>query len=190
MPGAVALILCAAVALTGCKTLFHLDPLRSPDDFYPLAIGNRWIYQDSTGSEIEEVITDHIGEYFYNGRTRLGTAHVPTGIMQANFHKGIARSPRHLIKLPLTIGAIWTAEDLIYEVSDTKKRVQVPAGIFENCLEIRVRHRRQFVTNREKGAIETYVTVIFAPGVGPVEWATRQGDRIIYRKQLLSYYLA
>ena len=184
------LLLCLIAGLAGCKTFFHLDPLRAPEDFYPLAIGNRWIYQDSTGTEIEEVITDHIGEYFYNGRTRLGTSHAKLGVMQANFHKGIARSPRYLIRKPLTLGAIWRAEDLVYEVTDTQKRVQVPAGIFENCLEIRVRHRREFITNREKGVLETYVTVTFAPGVGPVEWVTRQGDRVIYRKQLLSYYLA
>ncbi|MFQ5456930.1 MAG: hypothetical protein ACE5FC_00545 [Myxococcota bacterium] len=184
-----ALLLLAGLlaAPVGCKSFLHLDPRRSASDFYPLAIGNRWVYLDSTGTELEEVLTDHIGEYFYNAKTRLGTSHVSDGVMQANFYKGIARSPRHLIKVPLTIGAIWKAEDLLYEITDTDKRIQVRAGHFENCLEVRVRHKREFVTHREKNVVETYVTITFAPGVGPVEWVTRQGNRVIYRKELLRY---
>jgi hypothetical protein len=186
---ALLLLLLAPLLGAGCKTFFHLDPLRDASDFYPLAIGNRWVYVDSTGTEQEEVITDHIGEYFYNAKTRLGTTHVKDGVLQANFHKGIARAPRHLIKKPLTIGAIWSAEDLLYEVTETQKAIRVRAGAFERCLEIRVRHKREFVTNREKGTVETVVTITFAPGVGPVEWLTTQGDRVIYRKELVSYQL-
>ena len=187
---AILIVICIAASMPGCKSYLHLDPLRKPADFYPLALGNRWVYLDSTGTELEEVLSDHIGEYFYNAKTRLGTSHAVEGVMQANFHKGIARSPRHLIKKPLTIGATWRAEDLLYEITETNKRIQVRAGIFEHCLEVRVRHHREFVTRREKGAVETYVTITFAPGVGPVEWVTRQGNRIIYRKELIRYYLA
>jgi hypothetical protein len=183
-----ALLLLLPILLgTGCKTFFHLDPLRKVSDFYPLAIGNRWVYIDSTGTEQEEILTDHIGDYFYNPKTRLGTAHARDGIIQANFYKGVARSPRHLLKTPLTIGAIWSSEDLLYEITETHKTIHVRAGKFEKCIEVRVRHKREFVTNREKGTVETVVTITFAPGVGPVEWVTTQGDRVIYRKELVSY---
>jgi hypothetical protein len=180
-------LLLPGLLATGCKGFFHLDPLREASAFYPVALGNRWVYVDSTGTEQEEILSSHIGNYFYNEKTRLGTSHERTGVIQANFHKGIARSPRHLIKEPLQIGAIWKAEDLAYEITETRKKIKVRAGTFENCLEVRVRHQREFVTNREKDVVETVVTITFAPGVGPVEWVTTQGNRVIYRKELVSY---
>jgi hypothetical protein len=181
------LILLAVCAGSACKTFFHLDPLRDVSTFYPLAVGNRWVYVDSSGTEHEDILADHIGEYFYNPKTRLGTSRDREGIRQAVFYKGVARSTWYLVKVPLTIGAIWSSDDLLYEITDTHKTVLVRAGTFRDCLEVRVRYKREFVTNREKGTTEAVITITFAPGVGPVEWRTTVGNRMIYRKELVSY---
>jgi len=183
-------ILLALVAGPAWGKLFHLDPRRDAASFFPLAVGNRWVYVDSTGTEHEEILSDHIGEFFYNPRTRLGTAHDPEGVRQAIFYKGVPRSSWFILKVPLRVGAIWTSEDLLYEITNTHKTVLVRAGTFRNCLEVRIRHRREFVTNREKGAVEAVLTITFAPGVGPVEWRTTIGDRLLYRKELVSYQVS
>ena len=183
-------ILLALVAGPAWGKLFHLDPRRDAASFFPLAVGNRWVYVDSTGTEHEEILSDHIGEFFYNPRTRLGTAHDPEGVRQAIFYKGVPRSSWFILKVPLRVGAIWTSEDLLYEITNTHKTVLVRAGTFPNCIEVRIRHRREFVTNREKGAVEAVLTITFAPGVGPVEWRTTIGDRLLYRKELVSYQVS
>ena len=183
-------ILLALAAGPAWGKLFHLDPRRDVASFFPLAVGNRWVYVDSTGTEHEEILSDHIGEFFYNPRTRLGTAHDAEGVRQAIFYKGVPRSSWFILKVPLRVGAIWTSEDLLYEITNTHKTVLVRAGTFRNCLEVRVRHRREFVTNREKGVVEAVLTITFAPGVGPVEWRTTIGDRLLYRKELVSYQLS
>jgi hypothetical protein len=171
----------------GCKTFFHLDPRLSVRDFYPLAIGNRWVYEDSSGTEQEEILADHIGEFFYNPNTRLGIAYDDQGVIEARFNKGVPGARWYIIKTPLTIGAIWSSQDLLYEVTETRKTIRVRAGTFRNCLEVRVRHKREFVTSREPGTVETVITLTFAPNVGLVELKTTQGSRLIYKKELLSY---
>ncbi len=185
----IAIVILALSTGTGFKKFFHLDPLREVSSYYPLAVGNRWVYVDSTGTEHEEILSDHIGEFFYNPRTRLGTAHEPEGIRQAVFNKGIPRSSWFILKLPIRTGAIWSSEDLLYEITNTSKTALVRAGTFRDCVEVRVRHKREFVTNREKGTVEAVLLITFAPGVGPVEWRTTVGDRLLYRKELVSYQL-
>lgn len=184
---AIAVVFLALSTGTGFKKFFHLDPLRDVAAYYPLAVGNRWVYIDSTGTEHEEILSDHIGEFFYNPRTRLGTAYDPEGIKQAVFHKGVPRSSWFILKLPIRTGAIWSSEDLLYEIASTSRTVLVRAGSFRDCVEVRVRHKREFVSNREKGTVEAVLTITFAPGVGPVEWRTTIGDRVLYRKELVSF---
>jgi hypothetical protein len=185
----IAIVLVVLTTGTGFRKFLHLDPLREVGSYYPLAVGNRWVYVDSTGTEHEEVLSDHIGEFFYNPRTRLGTSHDPEGVKQAVFYKGIPRSSWFILKLPLRTGAIWSSEDLLYEITSTTKTVLVRAGTFRDCVEVRVRHKREFVTNREEGTVEAVLTITFAPGVGPVEWRTTIGNRVLYRKELVSFQL-
>jgi len=173
----------------GCKSFLHLDPLLDVRDFFPLAIGNRWVYEDSSGTQQEEILADHIGEFFYNPNTRLGIAHDDQGVIEARFHRGVPSAQWYVIKKPLTIGAIWSSQDLLYEITETKKTIRVRAGTFRNCLEVRVRHKREFVTSREPETVETVITLTLAPRVGLVELRTTQGNRLIYRKELLSYQM-
>ena len=50
-----------------------------------------------------------------------------------------------------------------FVVAGGPKTVLVRAGTFRDCVEVRVRHKREFVTHREEGTVEAVLTITFAP---------------------------
>ena len=67
--------------------------------------------------------------------------------------------PLFLLKGPLQIGTVWENNDGRYEITALNETVTVPAGTFQNCIE---------VMRWSKGGNVT-VTSLYAPGVGVVQ---------------------
>jgi hypothetical protein len=143
------------------------------NQYFPLALGNRWIYElhDRTDAppalESWEVVREERGTFVL----RIGQSELTTGGFEEFFiptSAGIKRfaretqnkdDPPFFLKEPLTVGTTWDDEDGTYEITALDKTVSAPAGTFPHCLE---------VTNRRKGGKATVVT-LYAPGVGVVQ---------------------
>lgn len=143
------------------------------NQYFPLALGNRWVYelQDRTDAppvrETWEVVREERGTFVL----RISQSELPTGGFEEFFiptSAGIKRftrethnkvDPPFFLTGPLRIGTTWDDEDGTYEITALDETVTVPAGTFSHCLE---------VTNRRKGGKATVVT-LYAPGVGVVQ---------------------
>ncbi|MCS6926032.1 MAG: hypothetical protein NZ578_09040 [Candidatus Binatia bacterium] len=148
-----------------------------PADYFPLAVGNRWVYESSEGTEAApaleswEVIDRH-GQVFVvriqqpfvttEGITEQLVS-TPEGIGQVageSAAQGLLRSaPQFFLKAPLQVGTSWRNRDGRYAITLAGESVTVPAGTFTDCLE---------VTRWSAGGTATVVT-LYAPGVGMVQ---------------------
>lgn len=148
-----------------------------PADYFPLAVGNRWIYESSEGTETApaleswEVVGQH-GQIFV---VRIQQPFVTTeGITEqlVSTPDGIGRvageisvseplrsAPQFFLKVPLQVGTSWKNRDGRYAITLVDESVTVPAGTFANCLE---------VTRWSTGGTATVMT-LYAPGVGMVQ---------------------
>jgi len=141
-------------------------------DYFPLALGNRWVYASSEGSEdapaLEswEVIRQD-GKAFV---IRIQQPFVTLGGIEERFEvdgEGVKRyvpdtippESRLIFKFPPAAGVRWQSGDEIYAITAVAETVTVPAGTFSHCVQ---------VTRWNKA---TKVTIIstYAPGVGLVQ---------------------
>lgn len=141
-------------------------------DYFPLAVGNRWVYESSEGAETEpaleswEVVRQE-GDAFV---IREQQPFVTTGGVEELFMvttDGVksrakeAASPDFslVFKNPPAAGANWQTDEGHYAVTAVGETVTVPAGAFTNCVE---------VTRWKK---ETKLTIVstYAPGVGMIQ---------------------
>lgn len=141
------------------------------NDYFPLAVGNRWVYESSEGKK--EAPTLETWEVI----RREGSAFVvatqqpfmPTGALEDMFElvaQGVQRrelgstnAEAYLfLQLPPVAGVSWQNADGRYAITSLGETITVPAGTFTNCVEV--------TRWREK----TNVTVIstYAPGVGMI----------------------
>jgi hypothetical protein len=166
---ALASVAAAALACSGAQPRPEKEPAaptpaESPAAFYPLAIGNSWTYEVTSGGGTRRdtvQIVGRDGPWFlddHRGRLRADE----TGVRDAD---------RYLLRSPLTPGAKWTAvENLVvqrFEVVATQADVATRAGRFARC--VVVRNEQPLANGRGK-----YVTEwTYAPHVGLAQLVTQ-----------------
>ena len=139
-------------------------------DYFPLAVGNRWVFESSEGSAEEPALES------WETIRREGTAFIvrikqpfitiegieEQFVVEADGVKHQVWASRHsesqlILKFPLPAsGSRWQSGDGIYAVTATGETVTVPAGTFPNCVEV----------TRWNKATKVIVISTYAPGVG------------------------
>ncbi len=144
------------------------------ENYFPLAVGNRWVYASSEGTEAEpaletwEVVRQD-GNTFV---VQIQQPFVTIGGLEEQFvvmAEGVQRrltnaTPSEpqlqlIFKAPPVAGASWQGNDGRYTITAMSDSVTVPAGTFTHCVEV-TRWRK-----------ETKVTEVstYAPGVGLIQ---------------------
>lgn len=149
----------------------------APADYFPLAVGNRWTYESSEGTEAapaletwevtrqEEtnfvlqvkqpyVTTERIEELI-----AASTDGVSSLSRTAEDHQTQETASQFFLKSPLTPGATWKNGTGRYAITAIDETVMVPAGTFTNCVEV----------TRWSTAGTATVISLYAPGVGMVQ---------------------
>lgn len=162
--------LCAAVLASACA---HAPPApraaAAPADFFPLAVGNEWVYRDESpalpperrGAARTVRIVERTGDGFYRDSER--------GELRADPDCVRDRS-RRLLCGPIAAGTTWASVLSVssterYEIAAVGEAVATPAGRFENCVKVRAH-------NRAAPATDLVNEITYAPGVGPVRIET------------------
>ncbi len=161
------------------SSVLYAEPL--PNAYFPLAVGNQWVYESSEGTEAEPigeswkvtrqegnaftleikqsyVTMDSIEEFFVSTADGVGRLDDQTTSAETT-----GTEPQFFLKAPLAIGATWNNTEGTFEVTAVGKTTTIPAGTFTNCVE---------VTRQSKGGRVTVVT-LYAPGVGVVQQEER-----------------
>lgn len=146
-----------------------------PADFFPLAVGNEWVWDDlspqlPTGgrpSARTVRIVERTADGFYrdNERTELRAD-----------GECVRDRLRRLLCAPLTAGSGWKSVVSVssterFEIAGVGETVETPAGRFAGCVRVRGH-------NRAGPTTEHVVELTYAPGVGPVRletWALVDG---------------
>ncbi len=137
-----------------------------PDDYYPLAVGNEWVYADRSPQLGRE------------GRRRVRiVARTADGYYRDDERGELRADPdclhdrlRRLLCRPFEVGNAWASVVSVssterYEIAAVGETVTVPAGTFENCIRVRAR-------NRAGPGAEHVLETTYAPGVGVVRLET------------------
>lgn len=145
-----------------------------PDDYFPLALTNRWQYESSEGTptapvtETWEVVSRKGAGYVLRVRqsllpkdapVELASASAVGVVMQPSDTASEDGQPQFILKSPLTLGATWQTSAGRYEITELNVLAAVPAGVFEDCIEVTFWSR-----NGQAKAVTLY-----APGVGMVQ---------------------
>ena len=138
-------------------------PQASLEAYYPLAVGNRWTYalNGAEDKTVEVAIVKEEGGYFHDSRgSRL--AHDAFGLRDGD--------KRYLLRGPLEVGHSWTSIVSVssterYRITATGVPCTVPAGTFQDCVEVEGR-------TRAEGDRVLAVHYTFAPRVGLVRIET------------------
>ena len=158
-----------------------------PTTYFPLAVGNRWVYEAGEGSdspglvEAWEILRQDAPAFVMQiiidgderSRFEMFFVQTPESIsrvatkekeneeeMRSAIKSGAAQEVelRAVLQAPVTVGATWENADGYYKVTAVDKKVTVPAGTFTDCVEIWHQSRSGRVT----------VSTLYAPGVGVV----------------------
>jgi hypothetical protein len=165
-------LLCIIVAL-GCwfqgSTALHAEPALVV--YFPLAVGNRWVYESSESTEAMPVLEswEVTRQEEHTFVMRIKQPYVTTDgfeeffVFTADGVRRLAREtgavPRLFLKTPPKAGESWQNEDGRYAVTAVDETATVPAGTFTHCVE---------VTHWSAGGKVTVVS-LYAPGVGMVQ---------------------
>ncbi len=185
-----ALTLSGLLAAAGCA---HVTPAggktgAAAQEYYPLDVGNRWTYattfQGQPQADLTVSIVREEKNFFIDDR--------PTPSRLRWDGDGLRDGDvRYLLKTPLSVGTQWLSVADIktverYEIVTVGHEVRVPAGVFRDCVTVRMEVRIS-----DTKAMENHMT--FAPGVGIVQIRTdfRDGARVLPQSllQLKTYQL-
>jgi hypothetical protein len=154
-----------------------LTAVLAQDDYLPLNVGNRWVYESSEGTstapalETWEIVSQEATvfvvrvtqPYVTSGKDEDLFALTPEGISHVVRERGGPPVDLHqaplILKLPPTAGASWKNDAGRYAITDTDETVTVPAGTFVGCAEVTYWTADGKVT----------VVTLYAPGVGMVQ---------------------
>jgi len=150
-----------ALGVLACATQARppAPPVVSAQDYYPLAVGNRWTYDTNfLGDRRErsvEIVAVRDGYYVDNEGAQLTV----DGL-------GVRDQKRYLLRDPIQVGSAWTnvvsASSIEhYRIAELGAPCRVPAGTFENCIRVESRNRKD-----EQRTLVNELT--FAPAVGIV----------------------
>jgi hypothetical protein len=168
---ALASVAAAALACSGAQPRPEKEPAaptpaESPAAFYPLAIGNSWTYEVTSGGGTRRdtvQIVGRDGPWFlddHRGRLRYES-------------DGVRDADRYLLRTPVKSGATWKAVDNLvvqkFEVVTTDASVVTGAGTFTHCAVVR---NEQPIRNGAKFVSEW----TYAPKVGLVQLRTATLD--------------
>ena len=145
-----------------------------PADYFPLSISNRWLYESSEGgpttpvTETWEVVSQQGQGYVMRVQQSLLAKDAPTEFVSAS-SDGVVRQPsdmrredkalQFILKPPMAVGTTWKTTAGRYEITALNALAAVPAGIFEDCIEVTF-----WSQNGQAKAVTLY-----APGVGMVQ---------------------
>jgi hypothetical protein len=166
-----ALAAAAALGLAACASpgAGGRRPARTPAEFFPLAVGNEWVYVDESpalpagqaGSLRTVRILSRGADGFFRDNER-GELKAGADCVQDRV--------RRLLCAPLEAGRGWTsvvstASTERYEIAAVDERIETPAGRFEGCVKVRAHNRASPTTDH-------VLEITYAPGVGPVRIET------------------
>ncbi len=159
----------AALASACARAPARPTPARAPADYYPLAVGNEWVYRDASPALPVErqgaTRTVRILE-----RTRDGYFRDSAGADLRADPDCLHDRDRRLLCAPVETGRTWSSVVSVssterYEIVGVGERVATPAGTFDGCVRVRARNRASRVN-------ELVNELTFAPGVGLVRIET------------------
>lgn len=135
-----------------------------------MAVGNRWHYRSSEGDWTAPVtetwrIVEHKGHgYVLEIRQSLLADRLPSEFLSASADGVVLQPqadspPAFIIKPPLRLGTTWETRAGRFKITGVSELTAVPAGVFENCLEVSF-----WAHNGQATAVTRY-----ASGVGMVQ---------------------
>jgi hypothetical protein len=141
----------------------------APADYYPLAIGNQWVFVDESPSlppasrgrtRTVRIVSRDAGGYFVD--TERGALRADADCLHDR--------DRRLLCAPIELGRTWSSVVSVssterYEIAAVGERVETPAGRFDGCVRVRA-------TNRAGPGAQIVLETTYAPGVGPVRIET------------------
>ena len=158
-----------AAACAGSPAVPPSAPAQTPADFFPLSIGNEWVYRDESpalpaerrGAERTVRILDRTADGYFRDNER--------GELRADPDCVHDRS-RRLLCAPIEKGRSWSSVVSVssterYEIAGVGEAVETPAGKFQGCVRVRGH-------NRASPGTEHVLEITYAPGVGPVRLET------------------
>jgi hypothetical protein len=164
-----ALLPAAALAAACARVPPPAPPLASPGDYFPLAVGNEWVYRDESpalppdrrGAQRVVRILERTSDGYYRDNER--------GELRADVDCLHDRS-RRLLCGPVAVGTSWSSVVSVssterYEIAAVGETVTTPAGRFENCVRVRAH-------NRAARGTDHVLEITYAPRVGPVRIET------------------
>lgn len=144
-------------------------PSAGPADYYPLAIGNEWVFADESPSlpassrgrtRAVRIVSRDAEGYFLDSER---------GALRAD-PDCLHDRERRLLCAPFEAGRTWSSVLSVssverYEIAAVGEKVETPAGRFERCIRVRA-------TNRAGPQAQLVLETTYAPGVGPVRIET------------------
>jgi hypothetical protein len=144
-------------------------PGAGPADYFPLAVGNEWIYRDESpalppeqrGNERTVRIVERTADGYFKD-TERGELRADAGCLHDR--------TRRLLCGPIAAGTRWTSivsasSTERYEIAGVGEAVTTPAGAFDGCVRVRAH-------NRAGPDADHVLEITYAPGVGPVKLET------------------
>jgi hypothetical protein len=144
-------------------------PATSAAEFFPLAIGNEWVYRDESpalpadrrGAQRTVRILERTPDGFYRDNER-GELRVDSDCLRDR--------SRRLLCVPVEKGRTWSSVVSVssterYEIAGVGETIETPAGRFEGCVRVRAHNRADPMT-------DNVLEIAYAPGVGPVRIET------------------
>jgi hypothetical protein len=141
----------------------------APGDYFPLAVGNEWVYRDDSpalpperrGAQRTVRILERTKDGYYRDSER--------GELRADPDCLHDRS-RRLLCGPISPGTSWASVVSVssterYEIAAVGESVSTPAGRFEGCVRVRAH-------NRAAPGTDHVLEITYAPRVGPVRIET------------------
>jgi len=149
--------------------------------YYPLAVGNRWVYATTyhdtgeTVSQTDEIV--HRFENSYRLSNGVQIVHLKNNSFMDN--SGV------VLTYPMEEGYSWKLGGKDAKYTSVDKTVVVPAGTFHHCLEV-------LIEEKKEGAL-FFGTIAYAPGVGPVKIEyvkIEEGERTpLFTSELVEYQI-
>lgn len=166
-------------------------PGAAPADYFPLAVGNEWVYQD-----LSPALDPKVREA--RKRTVRILSRAADGYFLDNEKGALRADPdclhdrlRRLLCRPFEAGNAWTSVVGVssterYEIAAVGEEVRTAAGTFRGCVRVRAH-------NRAGPDADHLLEITYAPGVGPVRIETfavvKGAVSPQVRAELLSYRL-
>ncbi len=161
-------LLAAALAAAGCAHRASPPHPAAPAEYFPLAVGNEWVYADrspqlgpdaSRDRRVRILRRDADG-YFVD--SERGELRADADCLHDRM--------RRLLCAPFEVGRSWSSVVSVssterYEIAAVGETVRTPAGTFEGCVRVRGH-------NRAGPSADQVLEATYAPGVGLVKLET------------------